>query len=141
MPITDFEQFKVFSAKIPFLLHLGIEVVAAREGWVRMKMTYSDNLVQPFVVHGGALYSLADAAAAHAGMTMVMPENGVTTVEQRINFLRGTKDSDLFCEANVVNLGKTLIYVEASITDQEEKLIARSTATLMRLDMERYKKS
>lgn len=140
MPITDFEQFKTFSAKIPFLQYLGIEVVAAREGWVRMKMKYADHLVQPFVVHGGALYSLADAAAAHAGMTMVMPENGVTTVEQRINFLKGTKDSDLFCEATVVNLGKTLIYVEATITDEKEKLIARSTATLMRLDLARYQK-
>ena len=140
MPITDFEQFKKFSANIPFLQHLGIEVIAAREGWVRMKMTYTDKLVQPFVVHGGALYSLADAAAEHAGMTMVMPENGVTTVEQRINFLKGTKDLDLFCEATVVNLGKTLIYVEATITDEKEKLIARSTATLMRLDLARYQK-
>ena len=135
-----FSKVKEISDSIPYLRHLGIELVEAAEGCVKLKMNFQPYLLQPFVIHGGAIYSLADAAAAHALMTLIAPLEMVTTVEQRINFLRGTRERDLYCEARVVNLGKSLAYVDASITHDDGTLIAKSTATLMRLDRERYLK-
>ncbi len=133
-----FDKVKTISDKIPYLRHLSIEMVDAGEGWVKMKMTFRPELLQPFIVHGGAIYSLADAAAAHALMTIVAPKEMLTTVEQRINFLRAVKQENLFCEARIAHLGKTLAYAEVSITLADETLVAKSTATLMRLDMARF---
>ncbi len=133
-----FDKVKAISDTIPYLRHLSIEMLDAGEGWVKMKMTFRPEFLQPFIVHGGAIYSLADAAAAHALMTIVAPQEMMTTVEQRINFLKAVKNQDLYCEARIVHLGKTLAYADVSIAFADGTLVAKSTATLMRLDTSRY---
>lgn len=139
MTQEPFAKVKAIADKIAYLNHLGIELLDAGEGWVKMKMPFRPEFLQPFVVHGGALYSLADAAAAHALMTLLPANETLTTVEQRINFLKGVKDQDVFCEARIVHLGRTIAYAEASVTFADGTLVARSTATLMRLDLARMK--
>ncbi len=118
---------------------MGIELLDAGEGWVKMKMNFRPDFLQPFTVHGGAIYSLADTAAAHSIMTIIFPEEVSTTVEQRINFLKPVKDQDLYCEAQVIHLGKTLAYTEATLMLADGTLIAKSQATHMRLDPKRWR--
>src|SRR5262245_49738943 len=139
MPGELFETLHQLSANNPFLKFMGIELLDAGEGWVKMKIVFRPELMQPIAMHGGAIYSLADSAAAHALMTMILPDQHPTTVEQRINFLKAVKDQDLNCEARIVHLGKTLAYAEATITTDEGALVAKSAATLMRLDRARGK--
>lgn len=136
----EYEMLKPLSDKNPFLNFLGIELLGAGAGWVKMKLAFRQEFLQPFTVHGGAIYSLADAAAAHALMTLIMPEQYPTTVEQRINFLKAVKDQDVHCEAKIVNLGRTLAYSEVTMTTADGTLVAKSAATLMRLDVARAKK-
>lgn len=140
MPSKLFEILQPISANNPFLKFMGIELLDADEGWVKMKITYRPELRQPFTMHGGAIYSLADSAAAHALTTLIMPDQFPTTVEQRINFLKAVKDQDVYCEARIVHLGKTLAYAEAAMTTEDGALVAKSTATLMRLDAARVRK-
>ena len=140
MPNKEFELLKPMSDRNPYLNFLGIEVLDAGEGWVKMKLVFRQEFLQPFTVHGGAIYSLADAAAAHALMTRIMPEQYPTTVEQRINFLKAVKDQDVYCESQIVNLGRTLAYAEATMTTADGTLVAKSAATLMRLDVARVRK-
>ena len=138
MPNEQLAKVKAISEQIPYLNHLGIELLEVGEGWVKMKMAFRPEFLQPFVVHGGAIYSLADAAAAHALMSLLPASETLTTVEQRIYFLKGVKNQDLYCEARVVHLGRTLAYAEASVTFADSTLVARSTATLMRVDKSRF---
>ncbi len=137
MPGELFETLRQLSMNNPFLKFMGMELLDAGEGWVKMKIAFRPEFLQPLTVHGGAIYSLADSAAAHALMTLILPEQRPTTVEQRINFLKAAKNQNLYCEARVVNLGKTLAYAEATITSEDGTLVAKSTATLMRLDRSR----
>src|SRR5215470_2482488 len=137
MPGELFETLRQLSMNNPFLKFMGMELLDAGEGWVKMKIAFRPEFLQPLTVHGGAIYSLADSAAAHALMTLILPEQRPTTVEQRINFLKAAKDQDLYCEAKIVHLGKTLAYGEAAITTEDGALVAKSTATLMRLDRTR----
>jgi uncharacterized protein (TIGR00369 family) len=136
----EFEKLRPISTNNPFLNFMGIELLAAGAGWVKMKLTYRRDFLQPFTVHGGAIYSLADSAAAHALMTLIVPAQVATTVEQRINFLKAVKEQDIFCEARIVHLGKTLAYAEATLTTADDTLVAKSAATLMRLDATRMVK-
>jgi len=140
MPGELFETLSQLSANNPFFNFMGMELLDAGEGWVKMKIAFRPELMQPLAMHGGAIYSLADTAAAHALMTLILPDQRPTTVEQRINFLKAVKDQDLFCEARIINLGKTLAYAEATINTYDGALIAKSTATLMRLDRARGSK-
>ena len=71
----------------------------------------------------------------------ILPDQRPTTVEQRINFLKAVKDQDLYCEARIIHLGKTLAYAEATVTIEDGALVAKSTATLMRLDRIRVSRS
>jgi uncharacterized protein (TIGR00369 family) len=135
-----FDLLKPISAHNPFLKFMGVELLDAREGWVRMKIAFRPEFLQPFTMHGGAIYSLADTAAAHALMTLILPDQVPTTVEQRINFLKGVKGEDVYCEAQIVHLGKTLAYAEVTMTTADGTLVAKSAATLMRLDAARVKR-
>lgn len=134
----EFEKLRPGVEQNPYLRLMGIELLDAGEGWVKMKMAFRLELLQPHVVHGGAIYSLADTAAAHSLLTITFPEEMTTTVEQRINFLKALREGDLFCEARVVHLGKTLAYTEATLTTADGTLIAKSAATQMRLDRSRW---
>jgi uncharacterized protein (TIGR00369 family) len=134
MPGKLFELLRQHSTNNPFLKFMGMELLDADEGWVKMKIAFRDEFLQPFTVHGGAIYSLADSAAAHALLTMILPDQRPTTVEQRINFLKAVKGEDIYCEARIVHLGKTLAYAEVTMTTESGALVAKSTATLMRLD-------
>lgn len=134
----EFEKLQPGVAQNPYLRLMGIELLDAGEGWVKMKMAFRPELLQPHVVHGGAIYSLADTAAAHSLLTIIFPEEGATTVEQRINFLKAVREGDLFCEARVVHVGKTLAYTEATLTTADGTLVAKSAATQMRLDRARW---
>lgn len=140
MPSEMFEKLHPLSARNPFLNFMGMELLDAGEGWVKMKIAFRPEFLQPFTVHGGAIYSLADAAAAHALMTLILPDQYPTTVEQRINFLKAVKDQDVYCESKIIHLGKTLAYAEATMTTADGTLVAKSTATLMRLDAARVKR-
>src|SRR5262249_16075486 len=136
----EFELLKPASERVSFLRFMGIELLDAGAGWVKMKLAFRPELRQPTSLHGGPIYSLADSAAAHALMTLVLPEQLATTVEQRINFFKPVKDQDIIAEAQIVNLGKTLAYCEVTVTAADGLLVAKSTATLMRLDAERVKR-
>ena len=113
---------------------LGIELLDAQTGWVSMKLSYRTELTHPGSMHGGAIYALADSAAAHAVMTMTLPKQLAATVEQRINFFRPVRGQDIFAEAKVVHAGKTLAYCEVTVAFADGTMVAKSAATLMRVD-------
>ncbi|MBI4471260.1 MAG: PaaI family thioesterase [Acidobacteria bacterium] len=117
----------------PFLELMGIEVIDAGAGWVREKLSIRPAFLQPDVVHGGAIYALADTAAAHSVLTLIYPAEWTTTVEQKISFLRPVTTGALICNAKVVQLGKRLAFSDAQIVNDNGDLIATSSATLMRL--------
>lgn len=118
----------------PFNRLFGIEVLDAGPGWVRERLGIRPDFLQPTVVHGGIIYTLADTAAAHSLLTLILPDAWAATVEQKINFLRPVTGDEIVCHAKVCHRGKTLAYAEAEVVDGEGKLVAKSTATIMRLE-------
>jgi uncharacterized protein (TIGR00369 family) len=117
----------------PVLRWLGIEILDAGPAWVKERLAVRPEFFQPDVVHGGIIYTLADTVAAHAVLTMIYPKEWATTVEQKINFLRPVTGGAILGTARVLQLGNRLAYSEAEISTEAGKLIAKSTATLMRI--------
>ena len=117
----------------PYLQMLGLEVLDAGPGWTKERLPFKPEFLQPYVLHGGVIYSLADTLAAHALATLIYPQEWLATVEQKINFLRPVERDAIVGHGRVVHMGKRMVYSEAEIHNEAGELIAKSTATLVRL--------
>lgn len=81
-------------------------------------------------LHGGMLATLADGAMLVAYSTL---GGNCQTVDFSINYFAPVQEeTEVVAEGYVINEGKTLIIMEASVFNQQGKLIARSRGTFIR---------
>jgi len=83
------------------------------------------------VVQGGVITQIADAAM---GMSLAtLQEDGVwnTTIELKINFLRPVVEGRLRAIGRVIEMRQTLLFSEADVLDDRDRLIARASSTCM----------
>ena len=88
-------------------------------------------------VHGGVVTSIADTAAGFAAMTLVEPGSDVLTTELKVNFLRPAGSGLLVAKGRVIKPGRTLIIVQADVTEQrpeESKHVLTGLVTVMVVD-------
>lgn len=85
------------------------------------------------VTHGGLIFMLADTAVGLAHLGLLRDGEAGTTVEMKINFLRPVWNTRLRAEARTIQRGSTLSLLECDVYDAKERLVARATATMMRL--------
>ncbi len=83
------------------------------------------------VVQGGVITQIADAAM---GMSLAtLQEDGVwnTTIELKINFIRPAVEGQLRAVGRVIEMRQSLLFGEADVFDEHERLIARASSTCM----------
>lgn len=83
------------------------------------------------VVQGGVITQIADAAM---GMSLAtLQEDGIwnTTVELKINFMRPFVEGRLRAVGRVIEMRQTLLFSEADVLDDADRLIARASSTCM----------
>ena len=76
-------------------------------------------------------FATADAAMGIAFASTLAPEESFTTVELKINFFRPVWQGRLTAVGTVVQRGRTVGYVECTITDEEDRAVARAASTCM----------
>ena len=84
-------------------------------------------------VHGGYAATLLDSAMGLAVHSMLPPGTGYTTLEFKINFIRGmTKDTGpVRSEGRTLSVGRRTATAEARITDANGRLLAHATTTCL----------
>ena len=82
-------------------------------------------------MHGGILCDLADAAMGMAFATTLKARETFTTLELKINFLRPVWTASLRAEATVVTRGKKVGYVECTVKDERDRLVAKAVSTCL----------
>jgi uncharacterized protein (TIGR00369 family) len=83
------------------------------------------------VVQGGVITQIADAAM---GMSLAtLQEDGLwnTTIELKINFIRPVISGRLRAVGRVVELKQTLMFSEADVLDEQDRLVARASSTCL----------
>jgi uncharacterized protein (TIGR00369 family) len=126
-----------FFADIPFVEHLGVELIRADGGHSRLELALRDELTNSFeVAHGGVLMTLLDIAMAHAARGPDEPGDeprpGVVTVEMKTTFTRpGT--GRLSALGEVLHRASTLVFCEARVVDEAGSLVAHATGTFKHL--------
>ena len=118
----------------PFLDYLGITLVELKDGFARFRMPVRPEYMQGAkAMQGGLIVALADETIAHAMMTQLTPEEGLTTIELKSNFLTGVSDGELIATATVFKKGQSLVIGDCLVTDNKEKNICRVSATFLLL--------
>ena len=83
------------------------------------------------VVQGGVITQIADAAM---GMSLAtLQEDGIwnTTIELKINFIRPVVSGKIRAVGRVVEMRQTLLFSEADVLDEKDRLVARASSTCM----------
>ena len=112
---------------------LGMDFAIPKAGEVQYEMTIKDlHLATPFAAHGGSVASLMDAALGVAALSQVCSSGKiVSTVSITINYMRPALNNDhLTAVARVVKSGKSLLFVECTITNQNQLQIASGSAVM-----------
>ena len=122
--------FKSFE-KQSFLSLIGAKIETVEKGKVSISCESKDTLLQQQgLLHGGVITALADVAGGYAALT-TMPENAeVLTVELKINLMRPATTKKVIAIGEVIKAGKTLVVVEATVTDEANKILAKMMSTM-----------
>jgi acyl-CoA thioesterase len=118
----------------PFLDFFGITLVDLKDGYAQFKMPVRQEYLQGAkAMQGGLIVALADETIAHAMMTQLTPEEGLTTIELKSNFLTGVSGGELIATATVFKKGKSLVIGDCLVTDNKEINVCRVSATFLLL--------
>ena len=116
----------------PFARHLGIRLDSLGGGEAVLSLPYDEMLATTGdVVHGGAISSLIDAAAAAAAVSAAEGDTlaGGTTVDISVSLLAAARGSDLRARAQVIRRGRAISFVEVDVDDGEGEPIAKGLVT------------
>ncbi len=116
----------------PFAGHLGIELVSLGEGEAELRLPFREELAtMGDVVHGGAISSLIDTAAAAAAVSAADGDelSGGTTVDLSVSLVGAARGADITARAKVIRSGRAISFVEVDVTDPDGGLIAKGLVT------------
>ncbi|MDT9601025.1 PaaI family thioesterase [Sphingosinicella rhizophila] len=113
---------------------LGFRLVDVEPGRAVFEGRPGPHLLNPLGgVHGGWALTLIDSAAGCALHSELGVAAGYTTVETKANFTRPIQPDGRIvrAEGKVVSRGRQIATAEARITDDQGKLLAHGTSTLI----------
>lgn len=111
---------------------IGFEARDIANGRATVVLTAGPEHANPMgTLHGGILCDIADAAMGMAFASTLETGESFTTVELKINFFRPVWQAQLSAEGTVVQRGRTMGYVECSISDEQNRLVAKAASTCM----------
>lgn len=114
----------------PYYRLLNMKIREVRDGYACLVMKLEEKHLQFLrAVHGGAISSLADSAAAWATAASAGFKRAPLTVEMKINFLLPVVSGRLVAEARVVHGGRTICLCDVDVRDGEGRLVAKSLVT------------
>ena len=116
------KYLKQFLNDDKFALHAGIELLEVKSGTAKVRME-----VKPFhingvgLVHGGALFTLADFAFAAAANSH---EEVAVAINASISYLKGVKAGTLYAEAEEISNSRKISVYSIKIINEHNQLIA-----------------
>jgi uncharacterized protein (TIGR00369 family) len=118
-----------FDIHVPFVEHLGLQLLEKRNGTVRMRLQPQPEFENSWgSMHGGALMTLLDVALASAARSLDEHCNGALTVEIKVNFVAAAAGTVL-AEGRAQRAGRSLIFSEGELRSENGTLLAKATGT------------
>lgn len=111
---------------------LGFEMIEADEGRVAFAGEPAEFLLNPMgAIHGGYFGVLLDSAMSCAVGTLLAAGQGYTTLEYKVNLVRGMTPAtgQVRAEGWVVHAGRRTATAEGRITDVEGRILGHGSTT------------
>lgn len=110
------ERARASFARQNFMALIGAELVSVAPGAVEIALPLRPALSQQHgYAHAGATWAIADSAAGYAAQTLMAAEDGVLTVELKINLLAPAKGEGLVPRGRVERAGRRLTVGRAEV--------------------------
>lgn len=134
VPAERLERIERAIEAVPYAQLLGIQLEKVSPGEATLTLAIRPELSQNHgVVHGGAIASLIDTATAFAILTLLKPDERVTTVDLTISYLRPGFEGQMRATARVLRQGRRLVATSAEVTDEAGTLLATALSTYTKL--------
>ncbi|PKR80507.1 PaaI family thioesterase [Brumimicrobium salinarum] len=130
--MIDEKVMELYKASNNFGAFLEMDLEVLNEGEVKYTLNIKEkHLATPIAAHGGVVAGLIDGTLGVAALSIAGKNNKVvSTVELHVNYLKPVVlDDQLVAIGKVISAGKSLIYVEASVTNQNDVLVAKASGT------------
>jgi 1,4-dihydroxy-2-naphthoyl-CoA hydrolase len=110
---------------------LKLKLVKLQKGRVLMRMPWSRAASQMAgLLHGGAITTLADTAAAVGVFYLLPPGSSTVTSEMKVNFISNITSGAALAEAKILHQGRLTMVWETKVRDEKSrKLLAVATGT------------
>lgn len=116
------DKIKKYFKNDRFAEFTGIEILEIKEGWSRVKMNITENHLNGVgIVHGGAIFTLADLAFAAAANSHGNISVGINA---SISYMKAGKGKLLIAEAQEVSRNPRISSYVVRVTDEENDLVA-----------------
>ncbi len=113
----------------PFGDLIGLQFVKCEGGQSRCTLEVDQRLLNPHgVVHGGALYSMADTGMGGAMYTVMEKEELCATIEIKIVYFKAVRSGTLVCDTRIISRGRRVAALESEITS-DGRLVAKASGT------------
>jgi len=117
-----------FGAYIPFVEHLGFEMVFFEDGQSELSFTPEPDHMNSFnVTHGGALMTLLDVTLATAARS-VDKTSGVITIEMKTTFMNPASGT-LTSKGRLIHRTRNMAFTEGTVYDAQGQICAHATGT------------
>jgi uncharacterized protein (TIGR00369 family) len=117
--IDDAYFRRFFEEEIPFNAALGLRIAKVASGHVTIRLPFRDEHVGDIfrpAMHGGVLAALIDSAAGAAAFTLAEPQDRISTIDLRVDFLRPAPKQDLVAVADVRRMGNRTAVVNVLVS-------------------------
>jgi uncharacterized protein (TIGR00369 family) len=118
----------------PIARLLQMDLVSADEGRVEFTCALDESVYNPIgLVHGGLVCSLLDTVAGCAVHTTLPVGLGYTSIEIKVNYLRGVHATSgpLTAVGTVVKPGRRVAFAEGEVRDATGRLVASGSSSLL----------
>jgi uncharacterized protein (TIGR00369 family) len=140
------EELKKIVKNSPYPRHMAMEIDHIEFDKANIIINLADYHMQPFgIVHGGVIATMIDTATFWATFLRLSENDGLVNVDLKLNYLQPVIDGRLMAKATCMRHGNSISYSEAKVFDENEKLVAHGTSTLMvqpgkglKLDSEKF---
>ena len=123
--------------EVPFWQTVGISLDDAEVGRVRLRLAMREDLRtfgERRVLHGGAIATLIDSAAASATRTLrgadEPPWRGLATTDMHVSYLAAVTGGEVTAEGRVLRAGGRVAFIDVEVRGDDGELVARGTVTL-----------
>lgn len=132
--LAQLQSFIAAGTRPPMNAHMDFDLVHIEPGLAVFEGEPKPTMLNPMgSVHGGYAATILDSACGCAVHAHLAPGQSYTTLELKVTYVRGLSGQSgrVRAEGRTISVGKRAAFAEATLTDDQGRICATATSTLM----------